>query len=507
MYTVKYSQKKVEEKLDNNTASIEELYELTGNLKLEHVKNTRVSYIIDQRGIISDPDSMVKGNYYNHPTLGLIKVSNGGAYGNSKYDFLTWLKENTHAYVAKQIDTGLKLKQLDDTDRRKFADGSSSIDYINGTIENCDVFIKFPCDIYYKCEPIITDENPTLNNDYVLITLAKELEEGEDEGGWNKYSQYNLIGVYPSCKINDKLYSISDIKPTSNSSKTQFITYAKNRGSNFDIYDYDSAKIMSLLFYGYYNSLNCREICGYGTINSTNNSNVYPKINGLNNGLGMIDTDSNNGNGADTPNEDQIIAGTGSDIKTINFWGLESYWGDLEEWIGNMYIMKAFNSNSGSNNPYWYVADYIEKNGFAIITRSDGDDIKYLSKEAFLADYTTSYSRFIAIKNTDGKIIRFVDIKTNLLGCIKQMIFGTYVDILPKIVDTQSLHTYFSDNVTFNEGDSILRSGYSNRNVGISSYFTSDDGITPSVKYFTTRLCYKGNKNDIYIINDETETL
>lgn len=94
MYVTKYTRKEIEEKLDSSsnsitklTSNINELNELTGNLKLEHVKNTSVSYIIDQRGNISDPNDMVIGNFYNHPTLGLIKIDNGAFTGNSKYDF------------------------------------------------------------------------------------------------------------------------------------------------------------------------------------------------------------------------------------------------------------------------------------------------------------------------------------------------------------------------------------------------------------------------------------
>lgn len=532
MYVTKYTRKEIEGKLDNHlnsintinnnittintnitklTSNINELNELTGNLKLEHVKNTRVSYIIDQRGGISDPDDMVKGNYYNHPTLGLIKIDDGAFTGNSKYDFLTWLKENTHAYVSKQTATGLRLKQLDDTDRTKFADGTSSVDYINGTIENCDVFIKFPCDIYYKCEPAITAEQPTPNEDYVLITLAKELEEGEKEEDWNKYSQYNLIGVYQACQINNKLYSLSGKRPINKISQINSIATAKARGLNFNICDYDMTRLFAFLFYGYYSSLGCQQICGYGTENYTSEES-HPKITGSTDELNMTDTDTTNGNGAAIPNEDQIKAGIGSDIKSVNFWGIEECWGDLYEWISNLRVMEAYRPTSNKTPSVSnYVADYLDEYDSVIITKQDGIDETYTSKAAFLEDYTVAGRKFFAITDKNNNLVRLIDMGVSAVTMryIKKMLFGTHADITAKAYyDRAGADTGFCDHgEVCNAGSVAVRSCYSDDPRGGVGYLSTYFNANEAHHNIGARLLYEGSEEIIHIIDDATEEL
>lgn len=527
MYVTKYTRKEIEEKLDSSsnsintinnnittintnitklTSNINELNELTGNLKLEHVKNTRISYIIDQRGDISDPDDMVKGNYYNHPTLGLIKIDDGAFTGNSKYDFLTWLKENTHAYVAKQADNGLRLKQLDDTDRTKFADGTSSIDYINGTIENCDVFIKFPCDIYYKCEPAITAEQPTPNEDYVLITLAKELEEGEKEEDWNKHSQYNLIGVYQACQINNKLYSLSGKRPVNNISQTQSKSQARARGTGFKIVDYKFSKLIAFLFYGYYSTLDSQTQLGYGTANIVNDT-YYPKITGQTDDLAGVDTNSVTGNGAVTPDNDQIIAGEGSDIKSNNFWHLENIQGDISEWFDDMTVMQAKRPSSvTSSNPAIYLSDYVSVYGYPIITKS-GKDYQLTSE---LLEAMNENQRFITISDIRGNIIRIIqhgDFTNNSEGYIKKMCFGDHADIIAKEFGA-STNTGFCDyGCVFSVGYVALRSGDSvvpRGGVGFLVLYSSAGTVVSAIG---SRLLYEGSEETIHIIDDATESL
>lgn len=59
----------------------------------------------------------------------------------------------------------------------------------------------------------------------------------------------------------------------------------------------------------------------------------YPKTTGATNSLGMTDTVGNGGNG---------------DNGSINFFGLENWWGDIEEWIDNV---KALTES------FWYIYD------------------------------------------------------------------------------------------------------------------------------------------------------
>ena len=520
MYVTKYTRKEIEEKLDSSsnsintinnnitklTSNINELNELTGNLKLEHVKNTSVSYIIDQRGDISDPNDMVKGNYYNHPTLGLIKIDNGAFTGNSKYDFLTWLKENTHAYVSKQTDTGLRLKQLDDTDRTKFADGTSSIDYISNESGEFDVWMKINSDVYIKTEPWTPLNANASDPDYVLVTIARELPVGEDETKWEKFSQYNLYGVYEACRINKKLYSLSGKQPVNSISQTQSKSKARARGNGFKLVDYKFSKLIAFLFYGYYSTLDSQTQLGYGTANGVNNV-YYPKITGQTDDLAGVDTNSVTGDGALFPDNDQIIAGEGSDIKSNNFWHLENIQGDLFEWLDDMMVMQAKRPSSvTSSNPAIYLSDYVSVYGYPIITKS-GKDYQLTSE---LLEAMNENQRFITITDIRGNITRIIqhgDFTDNSGGSIKKMCFGDHADIIAKEYGG-SANTGFCDyGSVYSAGDVALRSGVSVFPIDGVGFLCLNRLADDTGADAGSRLLYEGSEKTIHIIDDATESL
>lgn len=520
MYVTKYTRKEIEEKLDANTnnitkltnnitkltSNINELNELTGNLKLEHVKNTSVSYIIDQRGNISDPNDMVKGNYYNHPTLGLIKIDNGAFTGNSKYDFLTWLKENTHAYVSKQTDTGLRLKQLDDTDRTKFADGTSSVDYISNESGEFDVWMKINSDVYIKTEPWIPLDGSAPDPDYVLVTIARELPAGEDETKWEKFSQYNLYGVYEACRINKKLYSLSGKQPVTNISQTQSKSKARARGNGFKIVDYKFNKLIAFLFYGYYSTLDSQTQLGYGTANVVDNV-YYPKITGQTDDLAGVDTNSVTGDGALFPDDDQIIAGEGSDIKSNNFWHLENIQGDLYELLDDMTVMQAKRPSSvTSSNPAIYLSDYASVYGYPIITKS-GKDYQLTSE---LLEAMNENQRFITITDISGNITRIIqhgDFTDNSIGYIKKMCFGDHADIIAKEFDGSANTGFCNTGSVHSAGRVALRSGVSVNSDGGVGYLRLNFSADSASEVVGSRLLYEGSEETIHIIDDATETL
>lgn len=541
MYVTKYTRKEIEEKLDSSsnsintinndittinmsisdinsdvnantnnitklTSNINELNELTGNLKLEHVKNTSVSYIIDQRGDISDPNDMVKGNYYNHPTLGLIKIDNGAFTGNSKYDFLTWLKENTHAYVSKQTDTGLRLKQLDDTDRTKFADGTSSVDYISNESGEFDVWMKINSDVYIKTEPWTPLNANASDPDYVLVTIARELPVGEDETKWEKFSQYNLYGVYEACRINKKLYSLSGKQPVTNISQTRSKSKARARGNGFKIVDYKFSKLIAFLFYGYYSTLDSQTQLGYGTTNVVHNV-FYPKITGQTDDLAGVDTNSVTGDGALFPDDDQIIAGEGSDIKSNNFWHLENIQGDLFEWLDDMTVMQAKRPSSvTSSNPTIYLSDYVSVYGYPIITKS-GKDYQLTSE---LLEAMNENQRFITITDISGNITRIIqhgDFTDNSIGYIKKMCFGDHADIIAKEFDGSANTGFCDTGSVYSAGSVAVRSGASVNSDGGVGYLHLNSSDDSAHEVISSRLLYEGSEETIHIIDDATETL
>lgn len=472
-----------------------------------------IRFIIDQRynNNLSDPDAMVSANYILNSDGTLQFVSNNGAEGNYNSNVITWLKKNTHAYVSKAVtSTNIRLKQLDDNNRKLFADGSSSEDYISNTSNEYDVFLKFGSDIYYKTEPYTPEGESSPNEDYILVSIAKELPENEDETFWHKWSKYKLISVYKACYRNNKLYSLSGKKQSNSISNLECIERAKARGNNFNILDYESHILFVLLFYGYYGSLNSQQICGYGTYNFFD-GRYNPKLTGLTDELGMTDTTSITGNGNSSPNNEQIVAGYGDNIKSINFWGLENYWGDIFECISNIHIMEAFRSNTNTTvNDKKYVSDYLDAYNSIIITKQDGTDVTYTSKEKFLIDYTNSKHKFVAVGDKNNTIVRIIDLEitTNTNGYIKKMIFGKHADIIPKnFINKASENTGFCDYCNILGANSVAMKGFQSNNPfgGISSIVLQNGDHDRGT--FTTRLLYNGDENTVHIIDDATETL
>ena len=473
----------------------------------------QVVFIIDQRGInnLTDPDGMVSENYILNSDGTLTNISASGSVGDPNNNALSWLRKNTHAYVSKNTGlTGVRLKQISDSNRKMFADGSSATSYVSNESGEFDVFLKFGSDIYYKTEAWTPKGQEEPDPDYVAVTIATEISPTDDASKWCKWSQYKLIGVYPACQINNKLYSLSGKRAVNSISQSSSISKAKARGDNFNICDYDMAKLFAFLFYGYYSSLGSQQVCGYGTKNDIDNT-FYPKITGSNDELGMTDTNSTNGNGASSPNEDQIKAGIGSDIKTVNFWGLESCWGDICEWLSNLVIMTAYRFSDGIYpNAKLYVADYIDKYNSVTITTLTGTDVIYTSKAKFLENYTKDSHRFVAITDENKDIIRIIDVNQNGgYGSIKKMIFGAHADIMFKEFNrTSNLDICFTDASVIAPGTNVgSRSGSSNKpECGIAYLYLTYD-LSYGYSYHGARLMYTGDESTVHVIDDATEEL
>ena len=466
-----------------------------------------VCFIIDQRGLeVSDPVDMVSKNYILNSDGSLQSISNSGAEGSPSNNTLTWLRKNTHAYVGRyNVFSGMRLKQLDDTTRKKFADGTSSVDYISNESGEFDVWMKINSDIYIKTEPWIPIDTNVPDPDYVLVTIARELPDGEDETKWEKFSKYRLYGVYKACSINNRLHSLSGKKPVNAITQTQFKSQASARGNGFKIVDYKFSKLIAFLFYGYYSTLDSQTQLGYGTTNIVNDV-CYPKITGQTDDLASVDTNSVTGNGAETPNNDQIIAGEGSDIKSNNFWHLENIQGDIREWLDDMTVMQAKRPSSvTSSNPAIYLSDYVSVYGYPIINKS-GKDYQLTSE---LLEAMNENQRFITISDIRGNITRIIqhgDFITPSSGYIKKMCFGDHADIIVKEFGASN-NTGFCDYAyVHSAGAAALRS---------CSSVIPDGGVghlylepLPSVASLgiSSRLLYEGSEKTIHIIDDATES-
>ena len=219
--------------------------------------------------------------------------------GDVNGNVIRWIRRNSHRYLAKQTAAGtLTVCQLSDGDGRKFAEDLSAA-ALDGTMG--DVIMLHPA----------------------FYTHAVEVQTGIWRIGfsrtqitqdWKLWEDNDAIGVYEGYVSNGKLYSRSGVASTGNVSQANFKAYARARGTGFTCVKWKHQNIMAFLYYASEGNTNCQATKGFGT-------NSYEKATGGTDALGMQDTDPINGNAG-----------------SINFWGLENWWGNKYDWVDNVEI-------------------------------------------------------------------------------------------------------------------------------------------------------------------------
>lgn len=528
MYTIKYSQKEVEEKLDNlnnkyttisqnitqhntniNTnkeniatlnTKVEDIEKVVTELNKLPKQNTIYSFIVDQRWLnnSSDPDMLISDPFIVNKDGSRTSIRKATDPKASTYEnLMLYLKKNTHAYFSTfDSSTGIMtLKQLSDTNRLKYKNGKD----IDKTKDH-NVFIKFPCDIYYKSEAIIPPDGTEINEDYILVTISIDVPSDEDLQNWQKYSQYDLIAVYNSCKKSNKYYSISGVKPTLKISHDSDNTIYSNMGSAFSGITYEAHTFLAILLYAYYNSVLGNEICGYGTPINGSDEKLYPRISGLTDKLGMTDTDSTTGSGMGWNDMDytQIMQGYGDDIASTNFWGLENIFGECSHHISNIVCVKP---------PF--ISNYIETNGNILITKLNGEDVEYTTKESFNADYNNEkHGFFVIYDRLKTNIVRAVHIgliPTNVKdgGVIKKLRFGKHCDFIPKeLVSKSGGNRYYFDIAqlgNYYDAKNVVTRSSSGATGGSVTLFSCRYESTQSIDFIGSRMMFLGTKDTIVI--------
>ena len=212
--------------------------------------------------------------------------------GDVNGEVIQWIRQNSHRVLAKKTGDGtVTYMELGDNNSNLYAaDGSEA--KTDGT--EGDVFVKLPTFYYHGTE-----------GDNVEIKFADE--PFEDSVEWDTNI---LIGAYEAYNDGGKLYSRSGVQSSGGITQPNFKSYAKARGSGYQLVDWQMHCVLGCLFYAMYGNTNSQAICGSGTMS-------YTKECGETNSLGMNDTK----------------AETNGNTMSINFWGLESWWGNKTEWI------------------------------------------------------------------------------------------------------------------------------------------------------------------------------
>lgn len=274
--------------IDKYTISAESLeYTASQQMRTINLEYTRYDEItIDQT--VTDPNSMISGDV------------NGTV--------LQWIRNNTHRYISKNTGDGqVTICQLSDDDTAKFYDGiTDSTIYIEDTDYN--VFVRIPR-FWYKAIETTTD--------VWKIRFSKK----QQDGTWKEWDGNDLIGAYEAYFNNLHLYSVSNKASSGDISQSALTSYARNNGTGYTLVKWKHHCIVGVLYYALYGNTNCQATIGSGT-------DSYTKNTGTTNSLGMHDTSA---------------SGTGNS-NSINFLGLENWWGNKYEFIDNV----VFNKSSAS---------------------------------------------------------------------------------------------------------------------------------------------------------------
>ena len=292
------------------------------------------------------------------------------------------IRAGSHRYLGKYTADGkMTLCQLSDTDGTKYADGTDAV--LTGA--EGDVFMKMP-DFWYRGLEIGTD----------VWGLQFRYGSASPGAGWTKWDTNALIGVYEAYSEGEKLYSRSGVTSSGNISQANFKAYARNRGNGFRIVDWQMHCVMAILFYAQYGHTNCQDKIGKGTSSSS-------KQCGQTNANGMNDTKGT------SPVSGLNDAGANGNSQSINFWGLENWWGNKYEWIDNVvvdsYVWKVTEPDGTVRTPgkAGSVSTYITKMLF-------GDQCDLIPLESKGTEttgfcdygYTTSSSARVVLRSGDG---------------------------------------------------------------------------------------------------------
>lgn len=195
--------------------------------------------------------------------------------------------------------------RLKNSDSNLYSDGSPAV--LTG--QEGDVMVFLP-EFWYKRYKV--DDNR------FLYHFADH-----DISGTYIHVPKSLVGAYKGYVSSNRLYSWSDVTPTTNVSLSDFRSYAKARGTGFQVIDFQQHCVIAMMSYAKYKTRNLQDVLGpggaiYSPATTTGSSNAT--------------------GGADTKNESS---------KYVCGLGLEGVFGGISEWVEGVEI----------NNQVWKITD------------------------------------------------------------------------------------------------------------------------------------------------------
>jgi hypothetical protein len=205
--------------------------------------------------------------------------------------------DDIFGYKPCIMKDGVVVGYLNPDNFSKYEDGTTAP--ITGS--NCDTMIEFPrmgLNIS-KSDSVITVSLTNNPNDENFCYFAHNRGETQKD--------YFYLGAYLACVLNSQyIYSQPNRSVAEYKTLTNFITYAHNRGTGYEIMGFYQWTYIQALYILKYGNLNSQAALGQGFVNA----NVR-KLTGITATKGMCYGD------------------TSSDADRVKLFGLEDAWGNL----------------------------------------------------------------------------------------------------------------------------------------------------------------------------------
>ena len=241
------------------------------------------------------------------------------------FGVITAIRERSHRVLAKKTDDGVcTYCKLRDDNSNFFFDNTAAT--LTGSMG--DVMLKIDCDIYYRSETTATDT--------IVYYISLRPAAGYYKMWWSNW----MLGVFEACKSGNYIYSRAGESVANNITQGDFQTYATNRGTGYTQVVWQMHCMMALLYYALYKNTNSQGSIGYG--DTVRDGTAAYKATGQTAVLGMIDTVGENG--ILLPLYQKGATDQGNAM-SINFWGLENWWGNYLEWFGDAKALTAGSAN------------------------------------------------------------------------------------------------------------------------------------------------------------------
>ena len=345
----------------------------TATVKVNYTQSSVISlYNTGMGGSLGNnvpSSSMVTGDY-------VMAKNSPNIYSNGYVDnFIYDIRKNSHLYagIYNNAAGGLYIKQISDTDKTLYADGSKISEYWAGSsLKNA--FLKLPT-FYYKL---------TMESDTIKITFSSK-SHGDKK--FMKWDTDTLIGVYPA----GMLGSLRSIPSTdknlwqtlsiSGQTMKQAMTAALSTlvSKNFSLLTLQAQQVMLFLYLGYYG----------GTSSMPNDVLSDSPMSNLSERTGTMDSYGMT---------DALLV-DGTSVSSTNFWGLEDWFSSYsKECIGDVTLNNYYAESSSLGNINFHYRSNISES--MQLVKLDVKDTNYYTADDYQVLWPLGSSSYTLDSNT-----------------------------------------------------------------------------------------------------------